>query len=166
MPSTFEPSEEGEFILRVFSEKKNNMSENDEEVDVGEPDDTVSYQLLLKYTKYASSASILVFYYTRNSWKSIFLYFYYRCTKCFLTIIFFYLLKNTQTFFTSFDIFKLSLTSLTYVGPCNHHYHFYQGYNFRKHNPGKRYVSFDCLKLTFYKAASFIRQKTDIKTEK
>ena len=29
VPSTFEPNEEGEFIIRVFSEKKNNMETKD-----------------------------------------------------------------------------------------------------------------------------------------
>ncbi|XP_018913124.1 calpain-B isoform X3 [Bemisia tabaci] len=41
VPSTFEPNEEGEFIIRVFSENKNNMEENDEEVGIGEVDDRV-----------------------------------------------------------------------------------------------------------------------------
>ncbi|XP_076300875.1 calpain A isoform X4 [Lasioglossum baleicum] len=41
VPSTFDPNEEGEFLLRIFSENKNNMEENDEEVGVGEIDDRV-----------------------------------------------------------------------------------------------------------------------------
>ncbi|SPP76982.1 calpain-B [Drosophila guanche] len=38
VPSTFDPNEEGEFIIRVFSETMNNMEENDDEVGFGETD--------------------------------------------------------------------------------------------------------------------------------
>ncbi|XP_021935909.1 calpain-A-like isoform X5 [Zootermopsis nevadensis] len=41
VPSTFEANEEGEFILRVFSEHTNNMEENDEEVGLGAVDERV-----------------------------------------------------------------------------------------------------------------------------
>ncbi|XP_069957254.1 uncharacterized protein [Cherax quadricarinatus] len=39
VPSTFEANEEGEFILRVFSEKANEMEENDESVGFGQVDE-------------------------------------------------------------------------------------------------------------------------------
>ena len=42
VPSTFEPNEEGEFIIRVFSETANSMMENDDNVGVGDLDDRVS----------------------------------------------------------------------------------------------------------------------------
>ncbi|KAJ8678899.1 hypothetical protein QAD02_014686 [Eretmocerus hayati] len=41
VPSTFDPNEEGEFLLRIFSENKNNMEENDEQIGIGEVDDRV-----------------------------------------------------------------------------------------------------------------------------
>ncbi|XP_053670171.1 calpain-A-like [Anopheles nili] len=42
VPSTFEPNEEGEFIIRVFSEAANSMMENDENVGVGDIDDRIA----------------------------------------------------------------------------------------------------------------------------
>uniref|UniRef100_A0A182P1C9 Calpain n=1 Tax=Anopheles epiroticus TaxID=199890 RepID=A0A182P1C9_9DIPT len=42
VPSTFEPNEEGEFIIRVFSETANSMEENDENVGVGDIDDRIA----------------------------------------------------------------------------------------------------------------------------
>ncbi|XP_046400174.1 calpain-A-like isoform X4 [Ischnura elegans] len=41
VPSTFDSNEEGEFILRVFSENKNHMEEHDEEVGMGEVDSRI-----------------------------------------------------------------------------------------------------------------------------
>ncbi|XP_063995536.1 calpain-A isoform X4 [Diachasmimorpha longicaudata] len=41
VPSTYDPNEEGEFLLRIFSENKNSMEENDESVGIGEVDDRV-----------------------------------------------------------------------------------------------------------------------------
>ncbi|XP_017468261.1 PREDICTED: calpain-A [Rhagoletis zephyria] len=39
VPSTFDQNEEGEFVIRVFSETKNNMEENDDHVGYGSPTD-------------------------------------------------------------------------------------------------------------------------------
>uniref|UniRef100_A0ABD2WEK7 Calpain-A n=1 Tax=Trichogramma kaykai TaxID=54128 RepID=A0ABD2WEK7_9HYME len=44
VPSTFDPNEEGEFLLRIFSENKSNMVENDDEIGIGEVDDRVQPQ--------------------------------------------------------------------------------------------------------------------------
>ncbi|KAH8398927.1 hypothetical protein KR222_005072 [Zaprionus bogoriensis] len=41
VPSTFDPNEEGEFIIRVFSETKNNMEENDDRIGYGDISDKV-----------------------------------------------------------------------------------------------------------------------------
>ncbi|KAM8712565.1 hypothetical protein ACLKA7_012977 [Drosophila subpalustris] len=41
VPSTFDPNEEGEFLIRVFSETKNNMEENDDHVGYGDHSDKV-----------------------------------------------------------------------------------------------------------------------------
>ncbi|XP_037806995.1 calpain-A isoform X2 [Lucilia sericata] len=41
VPSTFDPNEEGEFIIRVFSETQNNMEENDDHVGYGDADNDV-----------------------------------------------------------------------------------------------------------------------------
>ncbi|ODM97216.1 Calpain-B [Orchesella cincta] len=41
VPSTFEPNEEGEFIIRVFTESRVEMKENDGDVGMGEVDDRV-----------------------------------------------------------------------------------------------------------------------------
>ena len=42
VPSTFEPNEEGEFLIRIFSENCNSMEENDEQVGMGAIDSRVS----------------------------------------------------------------------------------------------------------------------------
>ncbi|XP_023215295.1 calpain-B-like isoform X3 [Centruroides sculpturatus] len=38
VPSTFDPNEEGEYILRIFTEKKNDSSEYDEDIDLQKPE--------------------------------------------------------------------------------------------------------------------------------
>ncbi|XP_030387749.1 calpain-A isoform X2 [Scaptodrosophila lebanonensis] len=42
VPSTFDPNEEGEFLIRVFSETQNNMEENDDHVGYGDSHDTIT----------------------------------------------------------------------------------------------------------------------------
>ncbi|XP_055707120.1 calpain-B-like isoform X4 [Phlebotomus papatasi] len=45
VPSTFDPNEEGEFLIRVFSEGRSHMEENDEQVGMGSVDDRVTPSL-------------------------------------------------------------------------------------------------------------------------
>jgi len=45
VPATFDPDEEGEFLIRVFSESKNNFEEHDEKVGLGDIDSRVSLVL-------------------------------------------------------------------------------------------------------------------------
>nr|CAG4643843.1 EOG090X03ST [Lepidurus arcticus] len=58
VPSTFGPGEEGEFLLRIFSEKSNHMEENDEEVGVADADDEVwelaSFKIMIIIMSYMS----------------------------------------------------------------------------------------------------------------
>ncbi|CAO1383373.1 unnamed protein product [Diamesa hyperborea] len=45
VPSTFEPNEEGEFLIRIFSENCNSMEENDEQVGMGAIDSRIADNL-------------------------------------------------------------------------------------------------------------------------
>ncbi|ALC42605.1 CalpA [Drosophila busckii] len=42
VPSTFDPNEEGEFLIRVFSEAQNNMEENDDHVGYADKTDSIT----------------------------------------------------------------------------------------------------------------------------
>lgn len=44
VPATFDPDEDGEFLIRVFSHNKNSFNEHDEKVEIGDIDTRVNFK--------------------------------------------------------------------------------------------------------------------------